>query len=308
MKKKVLGLMLSLIMAISFASCGSESSGKDNYSERESSDESDEKETKEETKEEETTEVETSSEADSEDSALAEWYNSADRTTLEDTINSMFEGSGMTFFVTIEEPDTIIYNYQYQEQIDFSDVSEEEIKASYKASLDAGVSAIISDLNAYQLTYGIPLKVIRLTYINADGTLICSLDVTEDYEAGAASDTDAVTTGTQNFDSLQEWIDSEEKRLVVDTVNEMLASSNLVYDMRAEDDVLVMEYTYLEQIDFGDMTQEDIDALFNESIAPLADNLATSFQSSYGFTVSDVCLIIYNLDGTKIYEKNISEI
>ena len=103
-----------------------------------------------------------------------------------------------------------------------------------------------------------------------------------------------------------------DKRLVIDTVNEMIASSNLACDMRAEDDVLVMEYTYLEQLDFGDMTKEDIDALFDESVVPgfvtMADNLVTSFQADYGLTLGDVRLVFYNLDGTLIYEKNLSEI
>lgn len=112
----------------------------------------------------------------SSEATLNEWYNGEARTTLENTINTLFAESGLTFFVTVEEPDVIIYNYKYTTQLDLSSVSQADIDAQFASSVDS--AAIQSDIKTYQSTYDLPVKTIRIKYLNADDTVIFTHDVT----------------------------------------------------------------------------------------------------------------------------------
>ncbi len=180
MKKKILALMMSLVMTFALAACGGETD-----SENSSAPEQTESTTVEESSEvpestEDTVEsTETTEDTDTteETTALTDWYNSENRTVLETTINDMFASQGLSFFVTIEEPGTIIYNYQYTEQMEITSEATEQLDAS----LDSGANAIIADIAAYKTTYNLPLEVIRMTYLNADGTEFFSKDFAEDY-------------------------------------------------------------------------------------------------------------------------------
>ena len=150
MKKRILALAMTLTMMLSIAACGSKPVDRNDSDNR-----------TDDTKTEESLE-ETTSQDEEEGSALADWYNSDDRKTLEDTISGMFESQGLTFFVEIEEPDTIIYNYKYTEQLDLEGLTQDDINANFDASMDDVAATVISDIGRYQSTYGIPLTTIRV--------------------------------------------------------------------------------------------------------------------------------------------------
>lgn len=290
MKKKVLALTLSLVMALSFSACGSEpAAGSNSVSAR------DESSTEESSSEEST--------------ALADWYNSADRTTLEETINNIFESSGMTFFVTVEEPGTIIYNYQYTEQLDFSGASQEEIDASFASSLDASASTIISDIGTYRTTYDIPLTAIRMTYLNADGSLIYSQDITEDYESPAASNDTVSDTSDGVYDSLQAWMESDEAALTIETTNQVLSSAGMTIDLSADGNTFVYEYYVSDDLGMSNLTQEQLSASFEpvvESQRSSIESLFSNFETAYGLVLDGVRFTFFTEDGTELYSAEVA--
>lgn len=293
MKKKILALTLSLMMTLGFSACGSEpaSGSSSDAGQQESS-------------------VEESSAE--EISALAEWYNGSGRTELEDTINDMFNSSGLSFFVTIEEPGTIIYNYQYTEQQDLSGITQEDIDAAYTASLDAGVSAVISDISTYQTTYGIPLTTIRMNYLNADGSQIYSMDITEDYVPASgddASDDVSFQLSTETYDSLQAWLDSPEAISNIETINEVLSSSGMTINLTADGNTLVYEYHISDELGLQNLTEEQLASSLDpvvegqrSTIASLLDNI----ESSYGLVLDGVRFAFYAEDGALLYSSDIA--
>lgn len=300
MKKKVLALTLSLITALSFSACGNEPAGQ-------SVSASDQVESStEESSSEEPSSEEPSSEAST---ALTDWYNSADRTALEDTINGIFESSGMTFFVTVEEPSTIVYNYQYTEQLDFSGASQEEIDASFAESLDAGAAAIVSDISNYQTIYDIPLTTIRMNYLNADGSLIYSQDITEDYESPAASGDNVPGTSDAAYDSLQAWLESDDAALTIETTNQILASSGMTLDLSADGNIMVYEYYVSDELGMSSLTQEQLTASFEPVVESQRSSIATlfsSFETEYGLVLDGVRFTFFTEDGTELYSVEVA--
>ena len=323
MKKKILAITLSTMLAFSLAACGdaevsgsADQSSADQSSVAESTVESSE-ESSEEASTEEASVEESSSEENS--SALADWYNSADRTALEDQINGMFADSGMNFFLEIEEPGTIIYNYQYTEPLDIGDFTSEDLTSYFSSSLDAQYTTFIQEIQNFRDAYDMPLTALRINYLDADGSSLYSQEFTEDYqpasadsEDGAADPSAAGVSGTQTYDSLEAWMDSADKDAVTSLVNSQLESSGLTMDLHAEDNVLVMEYTYAEEMDLTGYSQEEIDSIFDEQIAPTflstGEQMFDSFESEYGLVLTDVKVVFLNADGSQIYSRYSSDL
>lgn len=278
-------------MALSFSACGNQPTAAESSSASGQT---------------ESNEVESSSE---ESSALTDWYNSADRTTLEETINNLFNSSGLSFFVAVEEPDTIIYNYQYIEQLDITGLSQEDIDASFAASLDAGASAVVSDISTYKTTYDIPLTTIRMNYLNADGSLIFSQDITEDYESPAVSEdtTPAASEGT--YDSLQAWMESDEATLTVETTNQILSSSGMTIALSADGNTFVYEYYVSDDLGMSSLSEEQLAASFDTVIDSQRTSIETmfiTFESAYGITLDGVRFSFFTEDGTELYSAEIA--
>ncbi len=279
MKKKLFALAMSLIMVCGLAACGSDAGSEDVV----------------------TTE---SSEAAENTTSITEWYNSENRTLLESTINDTFSSMGMTFFVTISEPDTIIYNYQYAEQLDVTQEFTEQLSANLKTS----GTTIAADIASYKENFQIPLEVIRTVYLNADGSEILSMDFREDYVPETTEDT-ASTTPIKTYENLQAWVESEDNAQVTTLLNEVLASSGVTCEFVADDSVLVMEYRFTEQLDSSEYSQEEIDAFFLQNLdnyTTMAETLFSTFESDYGITISGVRVAFYDADATLIYEQDLA--
>lgn len=301
MKKKILAMILSLTLAFSLAACGSpEVSGP---VDREPITSADIK-----TPEEGSAEgasIESSSAAEN-STALKDWYEGDDRKALEDTINQIYASSGMTFSTSIEEPDTIIYVYQYNEPVS-DGTNQEEIYNSIRASLDSQYQTFVSNIQEYRDAYDIPLNTLRLTYLDTDGTDLCTVDFTEDYVPSAEN-----VSSPQEYTSLEDWMNSDEQKLVVSAVNSQLEPSGISINFYAEGNVMVMDYTYTEQQDLEGLSQEDITSVFDEQVAPtfsgMVASLFDSFESDYGLVLDDIKLIFRNADGTELYSKYFSEL
>ena len=240
---------------------------------------------------------------------MNDWYNGSERTALEDQINGLSALSGMTFSVEVEEPSTIIYNYQYDEPMDVGETGADALREYYQTMLDSEYQSFLSDIQTYQNDFNLPVTTIRIQYLDSDGSILYSGDYTEDYvpeSSGSASS----STGT--YANLDEWMGGDEQKLIVSLVNEQLASSGLTIDIYADNNVLVMDYTYMEQQDLEGFTQEEIDTVFDEQVAPTFSSLVASmfdtFESDYGLVLDDIRLVFRNADGTQLYSCDYSDL
>lgn len=296
MKKKILAMALSLTLAFSLAACGSpQVSGP---VDRVSTILSDDK-----TSVEDSTEEESSADSSS---ALSDWYNGNDRKTLEETINKMFESSGIKCSISVEEPDTILYTYQYTTEIENKDA----IADALRSNLDGQYQTFVNDIKNYNDTYNLSVSTLRVTYLDSDGTTLYTVDFTEDYVPSA--DNASTGSASQEYATLEDWMNSEEQETVVSAVNSSLESYGLAIDFYAEGNVMVIEYTYTEQQDMDGLSQEDIASMFDEQIAPtfsgMVSSMFDSFEADYGLVLDDIKLIFCNADGTEIYSKYFSEL
>ncbi len=323
MKKKILAITLSAMLTLSLAACGdAEVSGSaDPSNATESTAESSSADSSEVSGEDASTEESSGEEVPEEenDSALADWFNSDDRTALEDQINGMFASSGMSFFLEIEEPGTIIYNYQYTEPLDMDGVTSQDLTDYFHSSLDAQYETFVQEIQNFQTAYDMPLTTLRVNYLNSDGSALYSQDFTEDYvpasteaEDGAADPSVAGESGTQAYDSLEAWMSSDDKDTIESLVNTQLESSGLTMALYAEGNVLVMEYTYAEDMDLSGYSQEEVDSIFNEQIAPTflstGEQMFDSFESEYGLVLEDFKVVFLNADGSQIYSRYSSDL
>lgn len=117
---------------------------------------------------------------------LTEWYEGDDRRELEDQISQLLAGTNLTFYVEVQEPGTIVYNYKYTEQLDTEGL--DEIQNYIGSSLDKEYMVYRESIGEFEDVYGIPVTAIRVTYINADGTELFSRDFTKDYVPGTNQD------------------------------------------------------------------------------------------------------------------------
>ena len=293
MKKRFLVLAMSLVMMLSVAACGSKPADKNDSDRR-----------NDETKVEESLEETTS--PDEEGSPLADWYNGEDRKTLEDTISSMFESQGLTFFVEIEEPDTIIYNYKYTEPLDLDGLSQDDINASFDANIDSIASTIISDIGNYQRTYGIPLTTIRVVYLNSDDSVVYSKDISEDYES-SSSDDGSASCGA--YDSLQAWVESDEAKLAVQQSNDALASSGMTVNISADGNVLVYEYYLSDELGISELPEDQMTASFESTVEAQKASITSlfeSFETMYGLKVEAIRYSYFTEGGEELYSTDIT--
>lgn len=299
MKKKILALSLSLVMAFGFSACGNQpATGSSSISDKQES-----SDTRESSQTQESSQAEGSM-------TLTDWYNSENRTALEDTLNNMFASSGMTFSVTVEEPDTMVYNYQYTEQLDLNGASQEDIDATYSASLDAAVATVISDINTYRDTYDLPLTTIRMTYLNADGSLIYSQDITEDYQSPSNdSEADASQAPAETYATLQDWMESEEADLTIETTNKILESSGMTIDLSADGNIFVYEYYVSDDLGLSSLTEDQLATAFSPMVEAQQSSIETlfsNFETAYGLTLGGVRFSFYSEEGTLLYSVDIA--
>lgn len=294
MKKKFVTITLALALAFSLAACGSPAasgpverdnvqSGTDTSTENSDSDSS------------------TQEDTESSD-ALTKWYDSSDRTALENQINNIFASSGLTFSVMVEEPGTIIYNYKYNELQELEDG--EAVKAYFQQTLDSQYSAFIQDIQNFRDAYDLPVTTLRVRYINADDTELYSADYDENYVPAESS-------GTTSYANLEEWINSDEKTLIANMLNEQLASTGMSVELYADGNILVLDFTFTEPVDLSGLDQEQIDSQLDtmmSSFSPVASNLFDTFDSSYGLILDDVRLTFRNTDGTELYSRDSSDL
>lgn len=229
--------------------------------------------------------------------ALTKWYNSKERTQIERQINNLYESQGLRFSLTVEEPDTIVYNYQYTNADSPLDATtQESISSMLKVLMDSAAPAVKSDIEQYQKTYHLPVKNIRMIYLDLDGNELFSMDIDENYEPSDAA-------LAKQYKNLKEWLDSDGKDNFVSAINPSLEPSGVTMDFDADGDTLILIYRFVEQQDLSDYTQEDLETLsdyFAESIGSDAASMSQGLEAVLGFKIKDMRIQIRNADNTLI--------
>lgn len=238
--------------------------------------------------------------------ALTKWYDGKFRTQLEQQINSAYEDQGLKFFFTVEEPDVIVYNYQYASDLSFDPEEYEGMASLLKTFLDSTAPTVKSDIAQYRDVYHLPVKVIRMVYLDPDGNTIVSLDVDESYEPS-----DNALTG--QYDSLEDWVSSGGKDGFASAINSSFEQMGLTLavDFEADGDTLILIYRFTEQQDIPDFTREELQTYFAQNMAPSLGESAASMldglETMLGFRISDIRIQARNADGTLLGEVSLNE-
>lgn len=231
--------------------------------------------------------------------SLTDWYNSDDRIQLETAYAGQMEAMGMTCFVDVEEPDTLILNYKYTEQLDFGDASQEEIDAVYAQSLQSMSGLFASSFSDFEEEYGIPLNIIRFAYLNADGSLITAIDFSADSQSPDVS----AGSSESAFSSLADWLNSEEADATVAEVNNQLAYSGMTFRLSAEDNTLIYEYYVSDTLGLKELSSEELTLQLSGAVDSQREGLLALFdlfRNEYDITLDAVRLVFFTEDGSEI--------
>lgn len=238
--------------------------------------------------------------------ALTKWYDGKFRTQLEQQINKAYEEQGLKFFFTVEEPDVIVYNYQYASDPSFDPEKYEGMAYLMKTFLDSAAPTVKSDIAQYRDVYHLPVRVIRMVYLDPDGNTIVSMDVDESYEPS-----DNALAGGQ-YDSLEDWVNSGGKDGFASAINASFEQMGLTLavDFEADGDTLILIYRFTEQQDVPDFAREEMQNYFDENIAPSLESAASmldGLEAMLGFQISDMRIQARNADGTLLGEVSLNE-
>lgn len=232
--------------------------------------------------------------------ALTKWYNGKDRTQIERQYNNLYKDQGINVFITVEEPDTIVYNFQYDKSTYANIAGERDVLISLlkQASNTLG-TALKSDIAQFQDIYKLPVKVLRVAYLDPDGDVIYSMEVDENYEPS--------DDASGQYSSLEEWLGSADKETFVSTLNSSLAESGVTIDFGADGDTLLLIYRFVQQLDLSGYTQEDLDTLKDYFIVSMASSSGSDIESMsdyleavLGFKIKNMRIQIQNADNALI--------
>ena len=107
---------------------------------------------------------------------LAEWVESEDVTTAEDTINATSASTGMRAEFSAEGEDILVFSCTYLEQLPLDGTSQEDIETYFSSALSGITSTMDPMFTACEQATGVKLQCIRVKYINADGSEVYSYD------------------------------------------------------------------------------------------------------------------------------------
>lgn len=110
---------------------------------------------------------------------LAQWVDGDDITSVETELNSMYAGTGIRAEFSAEGSDVLVFSCIYEQQLDFSGSSQEEINTTFSQQLNVLSTAMTPIFDACKSETGIDLSCIRIKFVNADGNVIYSQDFTK---------------------------------------------------------------------------------------------------------------------------------
>lgn len=117
------------------------------------------------------------------------------------------------------------------------------------------------------------------------------------------------TEGEPRKYGLSDWLASEEAVEVIESVNEQLRPQGIQADILCDDSVLIFSYSFLEQMDMGGASKEEIYDALAQSVGPVLKDtgkqLVESFHDEYGVDITAFTVIICNFDGTEMYSSTV---
>ena len=244
-------------------------------------------------------------------SSMTEFYNSDARVMIEDFVNQFLhelnDMIGVETFrsasISVQEPDRVIYTYQYGEILDNADII-----ASLESDLETIILTMQDNIRNYQF-HGIPVNVIQLNYLNADGTLVYTLDITEDLDPSAITVSPDSAPAESTSGSLQEWLDSDEAAETVETINNLIASTGFTVSFAIDGNTLIYQYYLPAGLSFDDFTEEEREATFDAAVDANTDSvhtLFTMFAEEQGLVLDAVRFVVYSAAGTGLYSRDIT--
>lgn len=167
MRKKLLTLVLTAAMALTFAACGSKdnaSANGGNSSAEQSSAPSTES----------SAPAESSSQAEDDAMTLADWLETSDAKQAEDATNSALASSGMSVTLAADG-NMFVYEYHLGAELDIP--SGDALDAAFGPVIEANKSGLDSLFSSFESVYGITLEGARFVFFDADGNEIYSGEV-----------------------------------------------------------------------------------------------------------------------------------
>lgn len=110
--------------------------------------------------------------------------------------------------------------------------------------------------------------------------------------------------------TLEEWVKSSAMRSLVDSMNEAFSGTLKLSIEAAEEDVLLIRYTYLEQYDLTDASVSGaLEKYFNEQMEANQDTFKSMYdnvEEATGIVLSKVVIEYDNADGSEIYSYDLA--
>lgn len=107
---------------------------------------------------------------------LADWVKSDEVTTVVDSLSGTAEG--MTIEFKADGEDVLVMSYTYEEQVDLSDEeTKKAVEAYFEQALTAQSSTFTNMRDQINEQYKLNVKTIRIEYLNADGSVIYTQDI-----------------------------------------------------------------------------------------------------------------------------------
>lgn len=131
-----------------------------------------------------------------------------------------------------------------------------------------------------------------------------NVDNTTESDNVDVSDSAETSAGTQTASSLEEWLETDDVKTMVDTMDK--AVNGLKIEMVADGkDVLVLRYTYEDQVDIADeAAKQKMVEYFDQQIEAQKSNFTPMFntvEQQTGLKLSKLRIEYVNADGTEIY-------
>lgn len=136
-------------------------------------------------------------------------------------------------------------------------------------------------------------------------------DDDDDFDvAPAAEDDDEEDLKATASNKLQELIDSAEMQAELKQVNSTLQSSGISCELESDgENTLVLIYTFTDTKDLGNLSKSQIQEQFDEKVGPVFEEqgkvIANAFKQG-GANVKTLVILLYNGDGTLLYEKEMA--
>lgn len=168
MKKKLLTLILTAAMALSFAACGSSGNDSANAGNSSAAQAS--------TPSTQSSAPAESSSAPAEDDimTLADWLKTDEAKQAEDATNSALASTGMSVKLAA---DGDIFVYEYTMPGEYSSLTGDALAAAFDPVIEANKAGVENLFETFESSYGIKLSGARFTFLAADGTELYSGDV-----------------------------------------------------------------------------------------------------------------------------------